>query len=426
MRTILYTLTVLFTTVASASPVLAFGRGGGFRGAAVGPAGGYRSGGYAGGVAAGPFGGAAAGGVHGGSYTGPGGTTIQHAGGGGVVAGPFGGVHAGEGGATRVTGPGGNSFTTGHREGATVGPAGGVRIGGAAGAAVSGPGGAAGFERRGGVAVGPAGGVVAGGSRGGAIATPWGYSAGVARGGVAIGPGGFVAGGARVVGHSTGYISPVTMRSYGYGIRTAGFYPYFNRGWYSLHPGAWFAPRWVVGYNLWTPIAWGSLAPFIGISAPPVAYDYGSTVVINDNSVYVDGDSVGTPEQYATQALTIADAGRDAKTAETDEWQPLGVFGLIHTEDKVAQRIFQLAVDKGGMIRGNYYDAVADSSTPVYGSVDKASQRAAWSIGEKKDIVFETGLPNLTKEESTVLIHYGKDRTEQMMLVRLPEQKDKK
>ncbi len=43
-----------------------------------------------------------------------------------------------------------------------------------------------------------------------------------------------------------------------------------------------------------------------------------------------------------------------------------------------------------------------------------------------QDIVFETGLSNLTKDESTVLIHYGKERTDQMMLVRIEEPKDKK
>jgi hypothetical protein len=144
------------------------------------------------------------------------------------------------------------------------------------------------------------------------------------------------------------------------------------------------------------------------------------------SSVYVDGASAGTPEEYATQATTIADTGREVKPADTDEWQPLGVFGMIQPDEKVAQRIFQLAVNQAGVIRGSYYDAVADSTTPVLGAVDKTSQRAAWSIGEKKAIVFETGLPNLTKEESTVLIHYGKDRTEQMMLVRLEEPKDEK
>jgi hypothetical protein len=410
MRFALYTLTVGAAVAASAQPAQAFGRGAAFRGASFGPAGGFRTAGVAHGAAVGPLGGAHAGTVHGGTYYGPGGTTVQHAGRQGLTVGPWGGVHAGNAGVTRVTGPGGNTYTTGHRTGATVGPAGNV----------------AAHNVRGGVTVGPAG-VVTAGSRGGVIATPWGTTAGIQRGGIAIGPGGVYAGGTRVVGHTTGYISPGVMRTSAFAVRTGGYYPYFNRAWYAGHTAAWFAPRWVAGYNLWVPPAWNSLVTFIGIpTAVPVSYDYGSTVVINDNSVYVNGDAAGTPEEYATRATTIADAGRAAKPAETDEWQPLGVFGMIQPDDKVAQRIFQLAVNKDGVVRGNYYDAVADSNTPVYGSVDKKSQRVAWSIGEKKDIVFETGLPNLTKDESTVLIHYGKDRTEQQMLVRIEEPKDKK
>ena len=115
---------------------------------------------------------------------------------------------------------------------------------------------------------------------------------------------------------------------------------------------------------------------------------------------------------------------RQAPPAQTDEWQPLGVFGLIQGDEKEAQRIFQLGVNRAGVIRGNYYDAVADNTMPVYGSVDPKSQRAAWSIGEKKDVVFEAGLNNLTQNETTVLVHHGKDRTQQMMLVRLEQPKD--
>jgi hypothetical protein len=69
---------------------------------------------------------------------------------------------------------------------------------------------------------------------------------------------------------------------------------------------------------------------------------------------------------------------------------------------------------------------VADNTLPVVGSLDPKTQRLAWSIGDKKDIVFETGLPNLTKEECTLLVHYGKERTDQMILVRLEEPKDAK
>src|SRR5262249_39217286 len=132
-----------------------------------------------------------------------------------------------------------------------------------------------------------------------------------------------------------------------------------------------------------------------------------------------------TADQYAQQATTFADRGRDARPEKEDEWQPLGVFGLIQGDEKVAQNIFQLAVNKAGIIRGNYYNAVADESKPVYGSVDRKSPRAAWSIGDKKNVVFEAGLNNLTKEQTTALVHYGKERTEQMVLVRLEEPKDR-
>src|SRR5262249_11417072 len=81
--------------------------------------------------------------------------------------------------------------------------------------------------------------------------------------------------------------------------------------------------------------------------------------------------------------------------------------------------LFQLAVNQQGLIRGNYYDALMDSTQPVSGSVDKKTQRAAWAIGDKKSTVFETGFYNLTQDQTPVLVHFGKDRTQQWLLVRL-------
>src|SRR5262249_35774402 len=137
--------------------------------------------------------------------------------------------------------------------------------------------------------------------------------------------------------------------------------------------------------------------------------------------VAATGRPLAGAEQYAQRATGFAGRGRQAQPAGNEEWQPLGGFGMIQGEEKVAQHIFQLAVNKDGVIRGNYYDAVADNTLPVYGSVDRTTQRTAWSIGEKKDIVFETGLNNLTQEQTTLLVHYGKERTQQMVLVRLEQ-----
>jgi len=40
----------------------------------------------------------------------------------------------------------------------------------------------------------------------------------------------------------------------------------------------------------------------------------------------------------------------------------------------------QLAVNKDGVIRGNYQDLLADKLTPIIGSVDKETQRVALKI----------------------------------------------
>jgi hypothetical protein len=70
-------------------------------------------------------------------------------------------------------------------------------------------------------------------------------------------------------------------------------------------------------------------------------------------------------------------------------------------------------------MRGNYYNGLTDTTLPVYGSVDKTTQRAAWIVGEKKETVYETGVGNLSQPETSMLVHLGKDRTQQWTLVRL-------
>jgi hypothetical protein len=197
---------------------------------------------------------------------------------------------------------------------------------------------------------------------------------------------------------------------------------YFTPTWYTAHPGAWTAARWATA-GVWAAATWATASAYSGVAFSPVtAYDYGSTIVYQDDAVYVNGEQLATAEVYAEQATAIADSGRVEQPAAADEeWQPLGVFGMVQGEETVANVLFQLAVNKAGMIRGNYYDALGDNNLPVFGSVDKKTQRAAWSVGEKKEIVYEAGFYNLTQPECTVLIHYGKEKTRQMILVRLEQ-----
>ena len=85
-------------------------------------------------------------------------------------------------------------------------------------------------------------------------------------------------------------------------------------------------------------------------------------------------------------------------------------------------------MNKTGIIRGNYYNALTDTDEPVYGSVNTKTQRAAWTVGNRKTPVYEAGIANLTRDETTMLVHYAKDNTQQLMLVRVkqPEGEDKK
>jgi hypothetical protein len=55
--------------------------------------------------------------------------------------------------------------------------------------------------------------------------------------------------------------------------------------------------------------------------------------------------------------------------------------------------------------------------------VDKKSQRAAWTFADGKDtnIVMETGINNLTQDQTEALFHFGKDITQQWLMVRLQE-----
>lgn len=307
------------------------------------------------------------------------------------------------------------------------GPRGGV----AAGAAVTGPNGNTAAR---GAAVGPNGGVAAGrgveGAGGGRVAQgaavgPEGRAAG---GTVARGADGAVAGRGAVVGErgavgGYAYRSPSARYGDAYGVR-AGFtgHALYSPDWYGAHPGAWTAAGLTAA--AWNAASWNSMSSWFGTTAAPVYYNYGSNVATQGDNVYVDGQDAGTTDQYYQQAADLADTGAQAPAGDDQNWLPLGVFAITQSDQTNSNMVLQLAVDKQGTIRGNFTDTTSNNTLPVQGSVDKQSQRAAWTIGDKQDEVMETGLYNLTKDEVPALLHYGKDKTEQWTLVRVKQSDD--
>ena len=65
--------------------------------------------------------------------------------------------------------------------------------------------------------------------------------------------------------------------------------------------------------------------------------------------------------------------------------------------------------DIGWFNIGAYHRGMMSGKTP---NIDKKTQRAAWTVGDNKENVIETGIYNLTKDEAPALVHFGKDKTE--------------
>jgi hypothetical protein len=282
---------------------------------------------------------------------------------------------------------------------------------------------------RGGVAIGP-GGAVAGGSRVGVASGPGGTLVGGARWGAAVSPYGlshYAVRSTAFAGHGTRFVAAGTLPAQGVYVRR-GFVHYhtFIPSWYRAYPNAWKAAAWTTAATIWTGATWAALSSSCGYPAEPVTYDYGTTLVYEGDQVYYNGEPVATAEEYSQQATRIASHGVDAKLPDSEEWTALGVFAMVQGEEKDANDIFQLAIDKDGIIRGNFYNALSDTTVPVYGSVDKKTQRAAWTVGEKKYTIYETRIANLTEPETSMLVQFGKGRTQQWTQVRLEQPEEPK
>ena len=335
------------------------------------------------------------------------------------------------------TTPGGNSITIGGTRGgisglgsAAAGRAGGFQVTTPGGRTVT-KGGASGVVR---TPSGGAAGQIRGGSASGlrgSISGVQGRAAGrnfATDGGFARYSGGVSVRGSRgaVAGHSTRAVAASTRRGSAAVVRRnvytghVGYHRWFGAGWYANHPVAWRARRWTTA-TVWTVASWRTLTGYWGWqSQTAYNYNYGSTVVYEGDTVYYDSKPVATAEEYYEQASEIADQGVN-ETSDDGEWQSLGVWAMVQGEQTESNKTLQLAVNKMSVIRGNHYDALTETTLPIQGSVDKKTQRAAWTVGDNAEVVYETGIYNLTKEETEMLIHFNKDNTQQWSLVRLEE-----
>lgn len=205
----------------------------------------------------------------------------------------------------------------------------------------------------------------------------------------------------------------------------------FSHDWYAHHRGAW-GGGWGWG-NPWRTATWGAAAAWLGLSAAePIWGGYGPTnTVVYDTDNELLNAAAPEPEGANLSAEALASqtaaahslAGENAADNEPNEsFLPLGVFTLAPENQTEATAMLQLAVSKQGALRGTYYDLLADTEQPIRGSVDKPSQRVAWTVGSQGKIAFQTALPVLTEASGPVSVHYENGQTRQWVIARYAQE----
>lgn len=188
---------------------------------------------------------------------------------------------------------------------------------------------------------------------------------------------------------------------------------HYHSHWHQ-YPGNW----------CWHNANWAAFGTWFVWSAwtQPVVYSYGTNVVYRDNYVYINDQPAATTEVYYQQADAIATSAPRVADESRMEWMPLGVFAVASGNGDDTGMIVQLAISREGVIAGTFHNQTTGTDRPVEGQVDRETQRAAWkfSDGKNGNVVMETGIDNLTKDESTALVHFGPDETQTWTLVRLP------
>jgi hypothetical protein len=197
----------------------------------------------------------------------------------------------------------------------------------------------------------------------------------------------------------------------------------YRADWFDHHADCWRYPG--METTCWGCTSWPTFAGFWGVpvSSFPQNYDYGNNITYQYNNVY-SGDQMSTASDYYDQAGKLAQSapnisaiqaaptpsfGESKKSPEKSlsnhqqDWKPFGVFSLLQQGETDSTKTFQLAANKDGIIRGNYFDSLTDEAKPIAGAIDKKNMRAAWTISGNQDVVYDT----------------NKDKTDQWTLVRL-------
>ncbi len=161
----------------------------------------------------------------------------------------------------------------------------------------------------------------------------------------------------------------------------------FTPAWYAQHPNAWHTTH--PHADQWAVASAAALGSWLGWATAPQE-SYSSTTIIYDDSPEVDD----------------ADDYVDASPADVElpagDWLPLGVYSIVTAPDQPSMQLVQLAVDRNGVVRGVYYDAMTNTSHSVVGSIDRDTQQVQWTLESNPNLAFQAGIDQLTQPTGVV------------------------
>jgi hypothetical protein len=153
-----------------------------------------------------------------------------------------------------------------------------------------------------------------------------------------------------------------------------------------------------------------------------------NTTVIHIHQTQNGGETTVTNSAEVPLNVPVPELPIDLEqqsAAPSAQWMPLGTFALLLDEETgESDRVFQLAMNRGGIIRGNMYDQKEDKLVPIQGAVDQETQRVAFQVVGEDEKVYESGLWNLTQESLPLLVQEGRGRPETILAVRLQENEE--
>jgi hypothetical protein len=154
----------------------------------------------------------------------------------------------------------------------------------------------------------------------------------------------------------------------------------FTADWYAKYPEAWRPAKSPADWWKTTDVA--TITAWLGqpVTAAGTAADSGSAVAT------AGGADAGAD---GLQSVLVLPAGHQNAVGPADaDWLPLGVFAVVPpgTQDTAqAHNYQQLAVDRQGTMKGNFFDTISGTVQPITGTVDRtalnATSKASWTVG---------------------------------------------